>query len=80
MTTEVIILSSYDIIKEAYNHPNLQGRPRIVPIEDYIGRQNIGAVYFPTKNKETNEQKPLQLATVDVLNILYLLNVIDVNQ
>ncbi|XP_785753.4 cytochrome P450 2U1 [Strongylocentrotus purpuratus] len=42
MTTEVVILSSYDIIKEAYNHPNLQGRPRIVPIEDYIGRRNIG--------------------------------------
>lgn len=80
MTTEVVILSSYDIIKEAYNHPNLQGRPRIVPIEDYIGRRNIGVVYFQTKNKQTNKQKHLQLATLDVLNILYLSNVIDINQ
>nr|XP_054773157.1 cytochrome P450 2U1-like [Lytechinus pictus] len=42
MTTEVVILNSYNTIKEAFSHPNFQGRPRIVPIEDQIGRRNIG--------------------------------------
>lgn len=40
--TDVVILNSFQLIRDAFHHPDMQGRPRIVPIEDYIGRRNVG--------------------------------------
>ncbi|XP_071492550.1 cytochrome P450 2U1-like [Diadema antillarum] len=41
-TTDIVILNSYELIKDAFQNPNIQDRPRIVPIEDFFDRRNIG--------------------------------------
>ncbi|XP_071476969.1 cytochrome P450 2U1-like [Diadema antillarum] len=41
-TTDVVILNSYELMKDAFQNPNILDRPRIVPIEDFFDRRNIG--------------------------------------